>query len=220
MATCCRSWKLDRATTSEWRWFGDVDSSSLESAIMMIGHHHHHHHRHHHHITQSLSSSPPSSTTLNKTLPSWRRKLMAALGAGKTDACRAANHFNEGWVGVGGAVFLKMMIMIIIIMKLIWYYDSIVLWLQWPTLLCCYSSSRRTHCWRQSTASARSTAENYLEKKSGTEKFIFWRELPDFLFRNKFLRNLYVEKKKILENLYLEEKEILKNSYFEENYGY
>ena len=24
---------------------------------------------------------------------------MAALGAGKTDACRAANHFNEGWVG-------------------------------------------------------------------------------------------------------------------------
>ena len=133
-------------------------------------------------ITPSLSSSPPSSTTLNKTLPSWRRKLMAALGAGKTDACRAANHFNEGWVGVGGAVFLKMMIMIIIIMKLIWYYDSIVLWLQWPTLLCCYSSSRRTHCWRQSTASARSTAENYLEKNSGTENFIFWRELPDFYF--------------------------------------
>ena len=48
---------------------------------------------------------------------------MAALGAGKTDACRAANHFNEGWVGGWpggcwwvGAVFLKMMI--IIIMKL------------------------------------------------------------------------------------------------------
>ena len=46
---------------------------------------------------------------------------MAALGAGKTDACRAANHFNEGCRGgwVVGAVFLKMMIMIIIIMKLI-----------------------------------------------------------------------------------------------------
>ena len=32
---------------------------------------------------------------------------MAALGAGKTDACRAANHFNEGWVsGYGrGSIF-------------------------------------------------------------------------------------------------------------------
>ena len=30
---------------------------------------------------------------------------MAALGAGKTDACRAANHFNEGWVGGWGSIF-------------------------------------------------------------------------------------------------------------------
>ena len=56
-------------------------------------------------------------------------------------------------------------------------------------------------------------------KNSGTEKFLFWRELPDFLFWNKFLRNLYVEKKKILENLYFEE-EMLKNLYFEEDYHY